>query len=117
MTENKEYSCSYCVYRGTEVCEHCVTVQHPSGKIEKPTLFRTIESSAKFVVLGNSQVTFIKPQLGLKPKYIHDAQRAAEISAAIIRYLDSKVPIPIEWVEEYNEIRVKEKLAGKNKQQ
>ena len=42
MTENEEYHCKDCVYQGTEVCEYCVTVQHPSGKIKKPTYFRAI---------------------------------------------------------------------------
>lgn len=45
-----------------------------------------------------------KPPLGLKPKYIHEAQRLSEISAAINRYMLFSKEIPIEWVEEYNEL-------------
>jgi len=45
-----------------------------------------------------------KPPLGLKPRFIHDQQWANEIGGAIIRRLEAGYPIPIEWVEEYNEL-------------
>ncbi len=45
-----------------------------------------------------------KPPIGLKPKPIHDEQRCEEISKAINRYLDSNNHVPIEWIQEYNEL-------------
>ena len=45
-----------------------------------------------------------KPPIGLTPRFIHDQHRTTEIGEAIIRYLQGDYPIPIEWVEEYNEL-------------
>ncbi len=87
MTESEEYQCKDCVYQGTEVCEYCVTIQHPSGKIKKPTYFRAIESS----------------------------QRTIDISKSIMRCLNNSLPIPVELVTEYNKIKAEERLANKNK--
>ncbi len=112
MTENKEYNCRDCVYKGTEVCEQCTAIKYPSGRTSRPTHFRTVESSVIKI-----SVEDLAPPLGLKPKCIHDEHRAIDISKAIVRYLNNRLPIPIEWVEEYNELRTKEKPAGTNKPQ
>jgi hypothetical protein len=45
-----------------------------------------------------------KPPLGLKPKRIHDEQRLYEVQSAIARRYDAEWSIPIEWVEEYNQL-------------
>ncbi len=45
-----------------------------------------------------------KPPLGVKPQKIHDEQRNEMLSAGISRYLKAGKEIPIEWVDEYNEI-------------
>lgn len=44
------------------------------------------------------------PPLGIKPRFIVESQRITEISEGIIRFLEAKHPIPIEWIEEYNEL-------------
>lgn len=49
-----------------------------------------------------------KPPLGLKPRYIHEAERLCDIKAAIARYMDAGYPIPAEWVKEYNELSAKQ---------
>lgn len=41
-----------------------------------------------------------KPVVGLKPKYIHDRQRADEILEAMCRYSMAHLVIPFEWVQE-----------------
>lgn len=46
----------------------------------------------------------IKPPLGLKPKRIHKEQRYREVQSAIDRYCIDGLKIPVEWVEEYNEL-------------
>mgnify|MGYP001403173461 CR=1 FL=1 len=43
-----------------------------------------------------------KPPIGLKPRYIHDAQRHREVKEAMLRYIDDDRMVPIEWWEEYN---------------
>ena len=42
----------------------------------------------------------VKPPLGIKPERIWKDQRIEELEAAINRYVDSKTPVPWEWVEE-----------------
>ena len=52
-----------------------------------------------------------KPPLGVKPRWLHEEQRLQDLGGAIFRYLSDKMPIQIDWVEEYNEIlkRMEEK--------
>jgi hypothetical protein len=45
-----------------------------------------------------------KPPLGIKPKFIREAQRAEDIKQAIYRYLSEGMVVPVEWLVEYNEI-------------
>lgn len=45
-----------------------------------------------------------RPPLGLKPKHIHDEERMMAIREAIKRYVEAKKQIPLEWVNEYNEL-------------
>lgn len=45
-----------------------------------------------------------KPPLGVKPRYLHDSLREVNLFQAIKRYLDADIEIPIEWVQEYNEL-------------
>jgi len=46
----------------------------------------------------------VKPPLGLTPRYIHDEQRRDEIIDAMSVYIAAGRRIPIEWVQEYNEL-------------
>ena len=46
----------------------------------------------------------VKPPVGLRPKYISDAERREEVKAAIVRYFNAELEIPVEWVEEYNNL-------------
>ena len=50
----------------------------------------------------------IKPPLGLIPKKIHDefvmVERFNEVCGAIARYYNAGMKIPIEWIEEYDEL-------------
>jgi hypothetical protein len=38
------------------------------------------------------------------PRYIHDERRLREIQAAVARAYDAETRIPVEWIEEYNEL-------------
>ena len=49
-----------------------------------------------------------KPPIGLKPKYIHDSERFQEVCLAIARYYKKSFPIPVEWIEEYNQLVTQE---------
>jgi hypothetical protein len=46
-----------------------------------------------------------KPPLGIKPKFVWEAQRAEDIKQAIYRYLSEGMIVPVEWLVEYNEIQ------------
>ena len=54
-------------------------------------------------------VCYEQPVLGLKPKYIWDNLRIADILDAMERYSNVKKPIPIEWVRELKELLDKDK--------
>ncbi len=53
-----------------------------------------------------------KPPLGLIPREFIEYDRYIEICKAIVRYYNANIPIPIIWIEEYNELVVilKDKL-------
>lgn len=46
----------------------------------------------------------IKPQIGIVPRWLHDQLRQQELMSAIIRYIDAGKTVPVEWVEEFNEL-------------
>ena len=45
-----------------------------------------------------------KPPIGLRPKWVSDKERLNEVRSAIVRYYDAELKIPIEWIEEYNQL-------------
>jgi hypothetical protein len=53
------------------------------------------------------------PPLGVRPRFVVDEDRIREIEAGIGRFLEAKWPIPIEVVNEYNELV--DKLGTENK--
>ena len=55
-------------------------------------------------LVGKTDGAIIKPPLGLKPKRIHDKNRALEILEAMTRYIEDGSDIPKEWVEELKEL-------------
>lgn len=101
--QKDEYDCRKCINKGSKLCELCTTTISPSGKTSKPTLYR--ESSENTLRIRIQTV----PPLGVTPRYIHDERRAEELAAAIIRYADCGLPIPTDWVAEYNELRTRNK--------
>jgi hypothetical protein len=50
----------------------------------------------------------VKPPLGLMPRKLHservNTERYNEVCAAIARYVDARLKINIEWIEEYNDL-------------
>jgi hypothetical protein len=54
--------------------------------------------------MREQQTKLVKPPVGLRPKYISDAERREEVKAAIVRYFNAELEIPVEWVEEYNNL-------------
>lgn len=48
--------------------------------------------------------TITPPPLGIRPRFVADSQRINEITEGINRYLKVRHPIPLEWIEEYNEL-------------
>lgn len=45
-----------------------------------------------------------KPPIGITPRWLLDEERAIEIEQAIKRYNEVNLPIPIEWIQELNEV-------------
>ena len=47
-----------------------------------------------------------KPPLGIMPRYIWNLKRIDDLNNAINRYYESGLKIPMEWIEEYNDLIV-----------
>lgn len=60
----------------------------------------------------NEPLGLKRPPLGLMPRVIWEEQRMNQIKAAIDRYGDAEMIIPIEWVDEWNELSKKVKRHG-----
>lgn len=56
----------------------------------------------------HKSLSSVKPPLGLMPKGLHEEQVKIErfnaVCGAIARYYDARLPINVEWIEEYNEL-------------
>lgn len=44
------------------------------------------------------------PPLGIMPKKLHDEIRFKELGSAIYRMLAAYEEVPVEWIEEYNDL-------------
>lgn len=47
---------------------------------------------------------YIKPQIGVMPRFIWEEQRLTDIKEAIERRTSTFENIPVEWINEYNEL-------------
>lgn len=45
-----------------------------------------------------------KPPIGVMPRFIWEENRLIALKGAIDRFTEVNQPIPIEWIEEYNEL-------------
>ena len=45
-----------------------------------------------------------KPPIGITPRWLLDEERAIEIEQAIARYNEADYSIPVEWIQELNEV-------------
>ncbi|MCJ8352356.1 hypothetical protein [Moritella sp.] len=45
-----------------------------------------------------------KPEVGIKPKFIHDEHRLIKIDDAILRFVENGQSIPIEWITERDQL-------------
>ncbi len=44
------------------------------------------------------------PPIGVKPRWVHDETRFKDLAEAIGRYAQARLPVPVEWTEEYNDL-------------
>lgn len=51
--------------------------------------------------------TVPKTPIGVKPRNLHDEERANALDEAMVRYLNEDLPFPIEWAVEWNELRAR----------
>lgn len=51
--------------------------------------------------------TVPKPPIGVKPRNLHDEERANALDESMVRYLNEDLPFPIEWAVEWNELRAR----------
>ena len=45
-----------------------------------------------------------KPPLGIMPKHLWDEKRVDDLIHGMNRYIEARMPIPTEWVKEYNRL-------------
>lgn len=48
-----------------------------------------------------------KPPLGIEPKWMWEERRLEDLKKTIERYYKNGLVIPIEWIEEYNDLLIK----------
>lgn len=65
------------------------------GKVEYVT-----DTDVSYYKMGEVE----RPPLGLTPRWVMVEQRYGAVCAAISRYYNAGKKIPIEWIEEYNEL-------------
>lgn len=66
-----------------------------------------ISRGAAKVRLFRDLYTPPKPPIGVKPRNLHDEERANALDEAMVRYLNEDLPFPIEWAVEWNELRAR----------
>ncbi len=50
-----------------------------------------------------------KPPLGILHRKLWEEKRLDELCQAIFRYMQAELKIPVEWIQEYNELLVRQK--------
>jgi hypothetical protein len=77
--------CDTCLNSGKIACQECrVTLP------DFPTNYR--------------EKLEVKPPLGIIPRHIWEAQRVQDIIEATDRYTDANKAMPLEWIDEYNDL-------------
>ena len=90
-------------------------VFYDNGTIDKRFVINFVDTDDNVIYLGNKQFeiinynpTYKKPPIGLMPRDIHDRntkiERFNQVCGAITRYYQEGLKIPIDWIEEYNEL-------------
>ena len=51
-----------------------------------------------------------QPPIGLKPKFVNRLERLDEVKNAMKRYFDAGLKMPLDWIEEYNDLIDRTKL-------
>ena len=54
--------------------------------------------------MDRKEIDMNKPPIGITPRWLLDEERAIEIEQAITRYNEVDYPIPVEWIQELNEV-------------
>lgn len=66
-------------------------------------------------IVGDVPVT--PPPTGLKPQWLHIEHRITDIWEAMDKHIHAMYPIPVEWIQEYNELVEKYKQIKKEGKQ
>jgi hypothetical protein len=75
----------------------------PNSKEKVQFVLKSVKKKCgKYIKQNKKKMS--KPPIGLKPKKYHSLERLNEVRSAIVRYYDDELPIPVEWIEEYNEL-------------
>ena len=109
---DNEYVLPICIDNTTSVV-HSISIKALADRITELTLrgneieMITTEHGIKFKKSLEKDAKTERPPLGLLSKSIHKEKRFYDVCAAISRYYNVGWKIPIEWVEEHNELVTK----------
>jgi hypothetical protein len=93
-----------------------ITITTPHGEFKTfPLALEYLSSSGSdgtieitccpiFPVVSYKPPPYKKPPIGLKPRFIHEEARLDQVNAAIRRYHNDGRQIPLEWVQEHNDL-------------
>jgi len=76
-------------------------------KLDNALKQETKETLSNFLITQRLDAYAEKPTTGLVPRYIENYRRFKEVLKAIKDHVDSLENVPIEWIEEYNELLLK----------
>lgn len=71
------------------------------------TDFADLERRMMAYYTADALATVPKTPIGVKPRNLHDEERANALDEAMVRYLNEDLPFPIEWATEWNELRAR----------
>lgn len=101
-----------CHWVGPYLCSACV--DEPLPTTSEATYMRSpigfLDMIGNVTINNTGETTYVRPPRGLYPRFLAEeeevpvGERIAAIAEAIKRYETAGIPVPLAWIEEYNEL-------------
>jgi hypothetical protein len=83
---------------GSRFAEEMTAIEKKAG------LWDTDEQKEVKAKMTDDCYSAVKPPLGIMPRILHVEHRLSEINGGIDRFLAAEKKVPVEWINEYNEL-------------